>query len=494
MAGFQNMPNRPEAKHGAPGNFPVRMARSGRQQVAQGYAPTTIGAVAEQTAHENDLFWLVACLVLGFACLIALLFWLYRIMTGQVDGSRLATLGYVLVFYGLCIGGGWLWGRYQRSPEDEEHQRQFEHMQRQVEQLFQSKQSLQQALQKALAGSGGSAKESQGMGVKNIPSQIARIGPPPSIYDQQLEPSDSSDLIAHPHEKSFPARDESNMLDHGWRVLGASRRGYGHGYEGKYREDDFHVQMFPGSAGPTIALVAIADGVGNKSLSRWGARAAVLGATSLTDQEMQPFRKALHRFKDQEVLNQAAQAVLLETLSHARDAIVRCARQAQVHVDELQSTLLVFLAVAPSPETLVLASVQIGDGALLAHRVNPVQNQPIASNWRWLQHPQIQGAGNEVHPFLHSTEEEWQQYMHYELLSSVDGVIAMTDGIADDIEAPFPSANNPQPDPFTLVDDFYQRIVVPVAQATQPTETLLNHLAYKKKQSYDDRTLVYLYR
>jgi len=62
----------------------------------------------------------------------------------------------------------------------------------------------------------------------------------------------------------------------------------------------------------------------------------------------------------------------------------------------------------------------------------------------------------------------------------------MTDGVADDIEAPLPTTSDPRPDPFTLVDDFSSASSPRLSNSARPESELLNLLAYRKKQSHDD--------
>src|SRR5438270_13736327 len=87
-------------------------------------------------------------------------------------------------------------------------------------------------------------------------------------------------------------------LLHGWQIIGASRRGYGHAYEGKYREDDFNIRNINvnyKTFGCNVALVALADGVSSKAFSRRGARAAVLGASSVSEMLVQELVKRIAR-------------------------------------------------------------------------------------------------------------------------------------------------------------------------------------------------------
>ncbi len=72
--------------------------------------------------------------------------------------------------------------------------------------------------------------------------------------------------------------------------------------------------------------------------------------------------------------------------------------------------------------------------------------------------------------------------------------MGMTDGTADDIEPPHPTREEPEPDPFVNVNDFYERIVKPALNNPEPAEALAESLGYRKRQSFDDRTVVCLYR
>ncbi len=449
---------------------------------------------------DNDLFWLVACLATGVACLVALIVWIARIVSGQIDGTRLSTMLFIVLIYVLCVGCGWLLGRSQLALELDEQQREVLAQRQEIERLGQLNQKYQQDLARLQTqdtlqpGTPRRVSPSPATPQRvSPPSAGAAQSPPLTIYDQQYEPSDLSDMPNHPHEKRFPAAGEVNTLDHGWQIIGASRRGYGHGYERKYREDDFKVTILNDRRnGPPLALVAIADGVGSKELSRRGALAAVQGAASLSEQHVAPLKTLLANnpagYEDQ--IASAAKRILQTSLRTAYESVERAAYESQTSLDELQTTLLVFLAVALSPDQLFLAFVQVGDGAILGLK----SKANSSGRWRQLLKPQIQATGNEVHPFTRSNEQEWQQFMSVKMLRSYTGIMSMTDGIADDIEPPLPSPGDPQPDPFLMVERFYQSYVAPVAQSTHPADELLKLIGYHRKQSHDDRTLVYLYR
>ncbi len=165
--------------------------------------------------------------------------------------------------------------------------------------------------------------------------------------------------------------------------------------------------------------------------------------------------------------------------------------QDRIHPDEMHSTLMVYLAV-PLDQHLFVASVQVGDGALFA--MQQAKGATPRERWRWLQQPQIQASGNEVQPFMRTGQDMWRQYLRAELLEGPTFIMGMTDGTLDDIQAPRATPEEPNPDPFIFVEDFYQYIATDVLKAPQPSEALVKFLGYQKKQSFDDRTVVCLYR
>ncbi len=186
----------------------------------------------------------------------------------------------------------------------------------------------------------------------------------PTVYDRVRDPEDLSDLEEHPHMRLFPASEEHNVLRYGWRVIGASRRGYSHAYEGKYREDDFHVrlsvpQVHSYGLESDIALIAIADGVGSKRFSRRGARAAVLGATEVEEAHLQELAAALTESRSQ--YEAVARSILLQALHTASCHVKSRAQLDMLDISELHSTLLVFLVAPCNRRQVFVASAQVGD-------------------------------------------------------------------------------------------------------------------------------------
>jgi len=325
-----------------------------------------------------------------------------------------------------------------------------------------------------------------------VPSTVASVPKRSTIYDSTREPDDPSDLEEHPHTRLFPIGEEQNALPNGWRVIGASRRGYGHAYEGKYREDDFNIRL----SAPTthshdqesdIALIAIADGIGSKQYSRRGARAAVLGATDVEEAHLQELAVVLAEGDPR--YEALARTLLMQALQTASAQVKSRAQHDTLDVRELHSTLMVYLVAPYRRRQVFVASVQVGDGALFAFQPKGDENVAPHELWTCLQQPQIQIAGNEVQPFMRSTPDVWEHYMRCDVLDNVTFIMGMTDGTADDIEPPRATANTPHPDPFVLVHDFYLHL-----QGARTAEQVHEFLGYKKRGSFDDRTVVCLYQ
>ncbi len=470
-------------------------------------------AIASQTDSGElqpvDFMLIGLCLFLIVACIFILITRVLPSLSmgiAHFNSSNFWRVFFFMIIYLLCALGGMLRGRYVSKTAAGQENIQLKQTivnlesslvrrSNEVARLEVDKATLTGQI-KSLQSSASASAVKMASG-SLAPDPVRVIAPPPSIYDNPREPDDPSDLPFHPHEKVFPARGERNRLRNGWHIVAASRRGYGHAYEGKYREDDFNIRIFNANGStqnhyPDIALLAIADGVSSKSLSRRGARAAVLGAVEVPEKRITEMRTFLGHDKWYQQCQETAYYLMMEGLVTARKRVEEAAQQSNASIEELQSTLLAFLVAPWDEQRLFVASTQVGDGGLLA--LQPQNGRMPRERWQWLQAPQIGGTGNEVQPFMRTDSNVWRSFYRTELVENVACIIGMTDGTADDIEPPLPTASNPHPDPFLMVDDFYSRIIYPAFSEAQPGEALLKLLGYQKKQSHDDRTIVCVYR
>jgi hypothetical protein len=458
--------------------------------------------VQKLAAHDSIEFILLSIIgLLLFVCFLFLVALVVLPLVKGLDfnGARLRLLLFnVLIF--ATLGVGIFAGRLQRQNEIDQLSKDIERLEREKE-LAERNAVLSSSISNAPRSNIPltSQVEQHNPNIQFDAEQNQLSTPIASLYDTSRDPDDftGEEKVYHPHEKVFPMHGAQNMLSHGWQVIAASRRGYGHAYEGKYREDDFNIRIVRSNtlmrSQPDIVLAAIADGVSSKKLSRYGAYAAVQGATNVPNtaiMDMQNLASSLGNGGLEEC-ERKAKRILMRSLSAAYESVTQRASEEHVHVDELHSTLMVFFAVPYDKRSLFIASVQIGDGALFV--LEPNKGPRPRDKWHLLLQPQIQTTGNEVQPFMRSDPQMWESYMRCEVVDNTAFIMGMTDGTADDIEPPRPTPENQNPDPFSMVDDFYKRIVEPTFKEQQPEEALLKLLAYRKRQSFDDRTLVCLY-
>lgn len=357
----------------------------------------------------------------------------------------------------------------------------------------------------------------------------------PSLYDRALDPPDyEQEADRHPHIKAHAPAEQLLIgpLAYGWQIVGASRRGFGHAYDGGYREDDFAICSIPGDLSGdekevVAVLVAIADGVGSKMYARYGALAAVegaisnfsypprqqrIGALAVQLREVLDYEDVRQRGDEQvaafspsegergqdnpSAILEQCEATACSLLSLAmEDALVNVltvAEEKQLPVSDLHSTLLVFLAIPLRQDCLFVASTQVGDGALFLRQ----QGETYSDYWEHLQRAQIHGAGNEVLPLLCSNQALWEEYFRCGLYKNALFLMGMTDGTANDIEPPFPTPEMPDPDPYIFVESFYSYIKRSLDAHGEDERglALSTALEYRKMRSYDDRTLICMYR
>lgn len=442
------------------------------------------------------IFMIVAVLVAFFVLLSVL-------HSPLADPQLLARLLIGAILYAGCVFAGILWGRYQSNTQAIQDNVSL----RQDNERLRTERDAARGEARALraAASSRSSGPAYPAGPNDYsygrsslisePEQIKQQQPLARIYDVARDPEGytEQEQRTFPHEKTLPNNGMTIKLAQGWQAIGASRRGYGHSYEGKFREDDFNIVQYQ-LPGLELLLVAIADGVSSRANSRHGARAAVLGATKNIDSRLlMTLATALTRRGAQPDYQTAAQDILIHCLHMARQAVEGKAQRLHLAVDELQSTLMVFLVVPLAQQQLLVASAQVGDGVLFA--LQPQRGSAPRDQWSYLQRPQIQTFGNEVQPFMTTGPEFWTQYLQVAILEGVSFLMGMTDGTADDIEPPVVrTTQTPELDPFFYIDDFYKRISIDAVQTQRPAAELVKFLSYKKKGSTDDRTVVCLYR
>lgn len=293
-----------------------------------------------------------------------------------------------------------------------------------------------------------------------------------------------------------------------YSVIGASVRGRLHQHNNIPRDDAFTVRF----DGKWLA-VAVSDGAGSRSRSRYGASYLVnslcdrllLAASGhrhtsnkagesdttisgITDKHLAPQSDGTQSLlRDAALVNEPISAprsnlkdIVLKAFRNTRADLQRFAFNHGVELDELHSTLLSLML---NTKTGELGVGQIGDGLILGLDDNkdarllaepPTTDDPGASYF--------------------ITQDDWEQYLYTreipgEEVGHFSTFYLMTDGVANDCQY------GPPTDILNIwANDMDREIrLVPSLQVT--TERLKNYLAnYKAKGSFDDRTLVVIYR
>ncbi len=273
---------------------------------------------------------------------------------------------------------------------------------------------------------------------------------PASEWKEQ-EPEDASDPVE-------PIAHDSRVIK-GWKLFGASRRGKSHAHVGTYREDAFSLAVKRRRRGPPWWALIVADGAGSCSLSRVGANLAVRTVC----ESLLAAERAKTAWPDR--LNVAVAAAL--TALHEESDRREC------DLKDLSCTLLALLYVFEKRGRGGIAcTFQAGDG-LIAHVDDGGLMQIIGVQ----EYEAFAGATH----FLNSdyVQETWDsrfKYLHCE--KSPAGFLVMSDGVADDL-VPY-ETNGP-----IIVRELFDS-----RDAHDPGPALADVLAYEKRGSFDDRTLI----
>lgn len=271
-----------------------------------------------------------------------------------------------------------------------------------------------------------------------------------------------------PEDKEDPVDDQKALIRSGvsgWRMIGASRRGLFHAHEGRYREDDFGAATQAG-----WHFVAVGDGAGSASLSRVGSREAVQAALEF-------IRESLCQSDEEAGLTPIGmREVLSGALAEAVAALKREAGSREIGLRDLATTLLI-LAHRPSPRAHAVVTAQVGDGAVVTWSPSEcvlVLGRP--------EHGRFAGETQFLTSMSATADFRARVRVEEQVEPDVCLFLVMTDGVADD---------------FFPLDQQLQKLVSELPTVLSPEHhraeaRLLQLLAYRKRASFDDRTLVIL--
>lgn len=292
-------------------------------------------------------------------------------------------------------------------------------------------------------------------------------------------------------------------------VVGASTRGRLHHHNDTPRDDAFVVHF----DGLWLAA-AVADGAGSRKLSRHGASLLakklcirLLNATNsslipghFTDDDTENNESSDAQLPSSaEIINPIQQLgkqfvvniqgekreqpyleyIMMNAFRQSRGDLQRFAKRKNAHLEDFHSTLLGLLL---NTRTMEMSIGQIGDGLILAMDDNgkairlvepPSSDDPAASYF--------------------ITQEDWEQYKDIKVMKSDEvnrfsTLYLMTDGVANDCQY------GPPPNILEIWAKDMDR-EIRSASLDITTERLKSYLAnYKAKGSFDDRTLVVIFK
>lgn len=271
---------------------------------------------------------------------------------------------------------------------------------------------------------------------------------PPVVLPGEPEATPSSGSCAEPHH----AHDDLSSRE--FRIFAASRRGRSHELAGKPREDVFALAV----GDPHWWFAAVADGAGSRSRSRLGAEVATNAAVSYV-------RGASNVINDPTiVLNGAARSSV--------EALQARALQSEYDIADLACTLLLLLWTSTT-EGGCVTTFQAGDGLIASISedgtlvaLNDADEESFAGSTHFITGTHVQNT--------------WEQRVRTSSpQNDTRAFLLMSDGVADDLI------------PYQRNGPILARELSRIAKDEQPATALLNDvLAYHKRGSFDDRTMV----
>jgi len=275
-------------------------------------------------------------------------------------------------------------------------------------------------------------------------------------------PSNLDDEHEDEHSDFLPAKQFS--------VVGASVRGKLHARSKNHNHRD---DAFAGYIDGNWLVIAVADGAGSRDLSRYGAAYSVNTFCSSTMDALQ-----VKSFNCLEELKE----IVLQGFKNTRAGLEQFCSQHGVRPEELHCTLLGLVLKIGTGEMSV---GQIGDGLILgldsSGEASPLVEPP---------------SPGEVGVSFFLTQPDWEKFLSIEAITKEETAnlttfYLMTDGVADDCQY------GPPANILTLwAKDIDREIrsssVTSLEEAANDLKAFLN--SYQQQGSFDDRTLVIVYK
>lgn len=295
--------------------------------------------------------------------------------------------------------------------------------------------------------------------------------------------------------------------DKSWCIQTCGIRGNSHKHEGKHYEDyaDF---LFVND----WKIIVVSDGMGSAKYSRLSSYILV----NEIKKSLKSSLKYLNRFnlkslnlkqietqEDQKNILDLLRILLMDAVQTARHMVflkyqeLRLTLSEDVKLKDFQATLLICLH-HPCKGHDLTVSMQIGDGLISILTKNPNTQQYEAKLLTNPDHGEFAGQTHAV--FLENMDLMIREKGRIKFsLASVTSIAVMTDGISDDF---FPEKERIRElflseeinEMFSKSGHAQKGLYWDVVLDENPHTKLLDWLSYEKKQSYDDRSIVFAYQ
>lgn len=267
-----------------------------------------------------------------------------------------------------------------------------------------------------------------------------------------------------------------------WRVIGATRRGRLHAHRGEHREDA--VQGAQWSDG---WCVAVADGAGSSAWSR-------IGSAMATSLLVESVRDACAASSVQERVPLGLRDILERALTRVVNAMRILADEVGEPWRAFRTTLLAVLVHEGQ-----LATLQIGDGAIMLRSVHGTLEHPYA--------PAVGEYSGEVAHFLpdDGALEVGVASIREDDAATYDLAVLCTDGIEDPwyplarhgaalIDEWMTGAASEHPSPAGYVRADIGEVITATAPNASCADALATWLTFEKRGENDDRTAAIAWR
>lgn len=280
-----------------------------------------------------------------------------------------------------------------------------------------------------------------------------------------LDPADKNDPV------DLETSDYQISENKSFIALGGSVRGKYHAHNALHRDDSFHFDITD-----QWLIIAVADGAGSCNLSRVGARIAVTNAVKFLQEKL-----STYSLYDEEDVSQPLNSELLPLRDFLVDCVIDCrsqlenkAKEREINVKDLSTTLLISI-LKPWQDRMLIAGIQVGDGAIAVLSNNAITSLSEGDSGEF--------AGETTFITSNSIDSVLPHKVQFTLKQNFQAIALMTDGVADDF---FPT------DPAML--KLFESINPLFTKNEDELKlSIIEWLKYERPGSFDDRTLVVLY-